>query len=369
MKESIIHRYNTGESIVEHRHVKYLPKEPSGLNTATFFYNGWSVPENSQAFAPSFQALADISRAPVYSIDTREVVEGPRTGLITREAAAGVQFIINEGYSNITIAGQSRGAPKGLHVAAQLGEVDPTITIKGLQLINPVSLYKQRIDTLIKGVLGDVVRMQTSGEQMMKKDKNGNQSPRKIHIADYADSYSEEEKVVMFEEDTGEMVERMVKTHKVLKQRSIPNVITTLRNEAVWEQVRSAHPLYFQKLRRQTESCEKVNGVADQIKAPIIIITGEADPVSKPEKIIPATQEETRKTGKLYTMDPERRQKQLSELFPNSSYVDIVVARELGHHGLQALRPSVTRVAYAKLERYYRDVAPGKGGTIYSSTG
>jgi hypothetical protein len=193
-------------------------------------------------------------------------------------------------------------------------ENNPHINIKGLILLGPVGLYEQKASELTKNFIKDIIK-----------------TPKTKNSADIA----------------------------------IDSIFDIL------EEISRAGIDYPKILLEDIKEMAALNKKTSAIKAPIILIQGEKDLVSKPDKIIPLknreefdrkkegryqeSKKQNNNDGKTPYVD-EREEYLKKSLFSSSPYVKMIIAKKLGHHALPFFRPEdVVKSAIYLLDRYHRE--------------
>jgi len=125
---------------VWHGEERFPPQEEPGKKSAVIFHTGWAIP--AQGFSSSLicQDYANFNGTPAIAVEVRG---DPRTIKQMQSAEATRQFIVENGFTDLTVAGNSFGGVRAADTVALLEEKNPEINIKGLILIASMGLTEQ----------------------------------------------------------------------------------------------------------------------------------------------------------------------------------------------------------------------------------
>lgn len=297
-------------------------KEPEGKQEkmpkgAIIFLPGWGMDAENETARKLGGAFADGSQGLTYAITTRAEAMHEKDTLL-EEAKAIAQFIKEKGIKEVTLAGHSQGGDKAINVVTILQE-DLGMQVKGLVLIGATGLYSQTPTGLVAGF---------SKDSLLNTPKTLARNARK-----------HPEAIAQGNKATTDLVFGIIR--EIAKSRLD----------------------YPKRFLTEIREMAAVNPRLAALKVPIVLLTGAYDPISNPEKIIPAGEEDKiMEAWKREEETPERetfidpREKFLQKnLFPNSPYVRMVIPEKFGHHGIPLFRTaSVARASLYLLKRFHR---------------
>jgi pimeloyl-ACP methyl ester carboxylesterase len=311
---------------------KFIPDQESlekgaegAEDSATIFLPGWSMEQTSRASAEVSQALANKSRSRSLSVNTSMEVKDMGDDPMNEQAEVVLQFIKEQGIKELTLLGYSQGGDKAIDLAAMLKD-DPDIDLKGVVLVDSTGLYEQNKDKLP----GDFVRsaLVDTTNSVLKQL--------------YRANYSKRQRMAMLGRGVSALVDILGSVAKNIVKQKFD---------------------YKTKLDKEVADMAEMNTRLAEITAPVVIISGDKDPIANPDSIVPPEEEE-RIVAELEQdesseefVDP--REKFLQEtMLPNSPYVRMIVGKKMGHHSLPFFRPeSIANVGLYALERYHRRAA------------
>lgn len=299
------------------------PQEEEGQrDRAVIFLPGWAMGADASSTRRLVEALSEKSKSISFSVTSRSEKETPDS--LYEQADAISKFIKEQGLREITLVGHSQGGDKAIDITAILQE-DPEMKINGLVLLDSVGLYEQKpvefTGQFIKNYAIDT-------PLMLARD-----FPKKPLI--------------------------MAQT-ALTSMRGGTDILLGLARD-IWKSKLS----YFtdNRLPAQIRQMVKVNPYLQEIRVPVILISGSEDPVSDPEKIVPSQEEEKealriwekrQASSDIPYADP-REEYLKRELLPNSPYVRMVIPDKLGQHGLPLFRSeSIARASLYLLDRFNR---------------
>ncbi len=286
------------------------------------FLPGFGLESGFQSVRAIGEGLRDFSKLDTYTINTRLETARSSDDPIMEQAQAIKKFIKDQGITELTVFGYSQGGDKAIDLISIL-QNDQELRLRGLVLIDSTGLYQQDKNELAKNFLKDAAV--DTPLSMMKQLWRAN--------------YSKKQRVSM------------------LKKGAMAglDVLTGVVKDALYFK----HD-YPQKLDKEVSDMADLNLNLVDITTPVIIISGDKDPISDPAKIVPPEEEERivreieQDLDSSKFVDPRERYLQ-ENLLPNSPYVRMIIGKKMGHHSLPYFRPeSVAKVGLYALERYHR---------------
>lgn len=299
-------KYEIKENEVTVKWKKYLPEgvapEEIPENQAVIFLPGFNNTEDASKVSALSQELADYSKSQAYAITTR--AEKITPDILDVESEAIYQMMIENGLKEITLFGHSTGGGKSLILASMMAD-SPEINLNGLVLINSVSLYEQSDSS-------------------------------------FALNFAKDAKV------TTSQINNLPDTQQEEVRKMSEKYVNEGRQETIKEAKRSGIDMP-KRLLSQVKDASSISPVLDKIKAPIVLVQGKYDLLSKPEKTIPEADS--------YIENYHEREKYLQEnVFINSPFVRLIIADKLGNHNLPYFRPeAVAKTSIYLLNRWHRD--------------
>lgn len=299
--------YNIDGTNVEVEYLRFTPETKNGeelgqMKKSVIYFPGWSMPSDAESSEKLVQTLAEETvkdgGCSAFSVTSR--AENVSSNSLSTEAMAIAKFVKEKGLEEIVLVGHSKGGQKAANVAVQIQKNHPDINVSGLLLYSPVGLYEQGGVELTTKFWGNALtqRMVTLPDKKLNK---------------------------AYGSLTRDISGSMIKEIKQLKQNYPKRVISEIVEMA------------------------KSDPAFKEIECPVILIQGQDDPVSSPEKTIESI-------SNLETNDFSiNKNKHLEKIFPNSPYIRHIVGERLGNHGMAIYRSrAVARVALYLLRRYYR---------------
>jgi pimeloyl-ACP methyl ester carboxylesterase len=278
---------------------------------AILFLPGWSA-GTAKTLRHLSQRFAEDSGTNVLSITTRTEKVIPDS--LYEEAKAIRNLIIEKGLKKITIASHSEGGIKAADLIDILQKENQDIDIQGLILLDPVGLYEQNRAKFTVTFIQDIT-INTVG------DLAGNL------IKDLLLGHSE-------------LVRRDLQA-TVKGTQALTDVIANIAKEMAKTRITG----YPKKIWSQISEMAKTNTHYQDIKCPVVLIQGEKDPVSSPEKVLPEKSESI----------SEGREILKNAFFPNSRHVNLLVGKKIPRHGMYHFRPdSISNASLGLLRRYWR---------------
>ena len=281
-------------------------KEFSSPNTdatkTTLYLPGFGYKVDSDTIRILCQPLADhYKEAGIYTHATYSISAQTEKGekdQLGVEAEALFQFLRQKRVKEVTIVGQSLGGPQVMKLARLIEEKAPEMQLRGLVLLSSSSLYSVDPKEFLKDYVSEVTKPPSRDFSPIEKAN--------------ASFISKEGLRYVLEE--------------LLAGRLRPVDVLGLA---------------------RTKSADLA-----AIHAPVVLIEGAQDKLSQVRRIIPKSGDQGSSPG--YATTEEERQKILHGLFPNSSYVKLLVGEKRGTHGLAISRPTtVANVALGTLDRWW----------------
>lgn len=297
--------------------------EAEKSSKASIFLPGWGVESGFKTAQVFSQALATESSGKSFSINTK-LENTDNDDPINTQAQAIRQFIKEQGITELTLFGHSMGGDKAIDLTTML-QTDSELKINGLVLMDSTGLYEQDKNKFAKNFVTDatIATPKTVIEQLWQAN------------------YSKKQRL--------DMLKRGVRT--------LVDVMTGVIRDVL--KYKADYPT---KLNKEVSDMVNVNSNLAEIRVPVIIMSGDKDPISDPTKIVPPAEEERIVQEMEKDLDSSKfvdpREKYLQEnLLPNSPYVRMIIGKKMGHHILPYFRPeSVAKVGLYVLERYYRNL-------------
>lgn len=283
--------------------------EKDNRSEALVLFLGWGPNEKAPSYEELANSLADSFGRRVLLVNTRP--EGLIENSLFHEAEATYQFLKDMGINDVIVAGYSQGGAKAVNLAV-ISQESSTINPEALILLAPVGLNSQTPGHLLAAFALDTV-----GQTMLRIST---------------------EKVVG--KSKGER-------NRVGKVRQSLRSAIDLVSGATGEVVRSKTE-YPKRLAHEIREMVQQNPRLEEIKIPIILIQGKHDKPVGPKDDL--------NRGQMAKQDEEGAvKKALQALFPNSPYINRVLAERTSNHALVLLRsPQIARVASYLLERRKR---------------
>lgn len=311
-------------------------EEKEGSEPSTFvFLPGWSLDAKDRSLEPLTKTFANESGVPSYAVST--TIEKQAEDGQAKEVEAIKKFIEERGLKKITLVGHSQGGDRAIDLSVLLSKAEG-VSVEGLVLLDAVGLYEQTPGELTKGFAKDSMVNTPISLAMNKKE--------------------------------------WVKGIKRGTQVFMDILFNILRDFS------SKPSSYISETKEEVAQMARENPNLKHVTAPIIIISGEKDPISDPEKIMPGVYEtgvvakmkNTVSNGEKDTSETkdvlegkneyvDEREEWLKEVFPSSPYIRMVVASKVGQHGMPLLRvdtfndgevSKVARAAKFLLDRFHR---------------
>lgn len=218
-------------------------KETNNRKKAIVYLPGWSYTEKAKSTEVLCQTLADYSHSPTFVVDTRAEQIVP--DFLAKNAEAVRQFIQEKGLKDLTIVGNSLGGAEAIHLAALVQKRNPDIKIDGLILLDSMSLYNQTAGEIAVNWAIDLV-----------STLNNLRNPPKF----IGDNKLVGQSIKYLQDGTIEILKEVMRSHLISWPKREIN---------------------------ELQAMAEANPQIGKIKAPIVLIQGADDLLSKPKKIVP----------------------------------------------------------------------------------
>lgn len=278
------------------------------------FLPGWSVDSGTKSAEVVGQAFADSGNTDVIVVDTKP--KGKIENSLHYEAEAVSRLIKESGAKKVIIAGYSEGGIKAINLAAiiqsEKDQEESQLLVDGLILMESVGLYNQNSQKkFVAEFIGDTI---ISSKHLLNKDIRSRAA------------------------------------------RFGTDVLFGMTREAFRTKILG----YPSRVLSQANEMMNVEDSIKDLRMPIVLIQGEDDPVSSPDKVVPEYKEKDSVTKQELSEDKpynSRREQYLQKnVFPNSPYVRMVVGEKLSNHGMPVFRAEqVAKDSLYLLERYSRE--------------
>lgn len=269
-----------------------------GREKAFVFLPGWSA-GGSLTIEDLCKEFGQEGESAAFSITTNP--EGSANVSQYQEAQAIKQFLEEIGVKDLVLGGHSAGGSKAVDLVDILQRESPETKINGLVLLGPVGLYDQG-----KMELAAKFAQDSTLNTPITVAKNLLQNP-------------------------GLLVKAL--------QAGTDIVFNIAREIGATKGIG-----YPQRFLGQLREMVTKNTRLDEIRCPVVLIQGEEDPVSSPEKTVPGEDRNLWSTRRRFLKDA---------FFPNAADVSMLVAKKLGHHGFPHFRPEqVAKTAMYLLNRH-----------------
>lgn len=287
---------------------------------------GWSGPYDGVSIMKLGQEYANQGKTRTLVANARVDTRIGEDDLFVR-AQAIAELIIKSGVKKVTLTGHSQGGPQAADIAYILqerrkeqlrrGDIPTIPEVEGLVLHDPVGIYDQRPWTqLAIGFVKDMGATAIAARREQRREGRRVLDPGDDnHFLNSVDAGTDivvgigremKESGVQFPMRTGSEIRWMAKVPADRKERMAA------------------------------------------LECRVILITGEHDPISKPEKFVPGYQEKSALEREAYLRET---------VFKKSPFIRLLTAGRLGHHGLPLLRDEdMPEEAFAQLA----DAAAGR---------
>lgn len=282
---------------------------------AVFVLPGWGTDAHTPVVENLAQEYANSFNQKTFSLSSRaeqHSTENENIRITQEESRAIMQYIVDSGKKEITLTGYSQGGNKAIDVVSLLQQEHPEIDIKGLVLVGPVGLYHQEKIDIVKNF--NIDALIGTPKKILE---NGNK------ISDIKNAASSILSILQY----------------IMKEVTLSNV----------------H--FFDRFNRELEELGEKNPHLAEITAPVVLISGSDDLVSKREQFIPQDQENRLREELTNATTSDIREHYLRKnCFTHSPYVRILLPTKNGTHSLPYFRPkSVANASKGMLDRYYRN--------------
>lgn len=300
--------------------VNFKPKHPKVYSeTPIVSLLGWTMYPQAEMHEYLHQTLSTYARAPVHAIKARIDNSHPDSALF--EAAAVKRFIEEMNYGQVNILGTSLGGLLGNRLAEECEKSG--ITVQKLVLVDSMGLYDQTLFSLITNYGRDLgeTQLRVLYRAFMKSNNPVLRFVKETILSDTLPQppYINHEEVINMQ-------------HWRYMRDSVYGLLKDIAKTGIIG--------YPRKLAHEIHQMISANESAREITAPVVLIHGIDDYISRPHHIIPDGK------GGIEN-DFEKRQVLLSNLYPRSSDVRIVVAEKFPTHDLSTARGKSTGIAIA----------------------
>lgn len=278
---------------VQLRWTETSPKESKNLDPkrAIVFIPAWNWLPEVQIVKDISQKVADHSGQRVYTVSSKTDQLGPNSRLT--EAKGMAQFLAKHNLSEIIVIGHSEGGLKATDLVATLEKSSPQTVIDGLVLMDSMGLYEQESKMLRKNFINDPIKI----------------APKEF-------------------KDTGVTPPPMRESATQLLY-------------GIWQDLKFFGKNYPKKLKEEIAAMAQLNPRLQEIKAPVLIITGERDYVSDHRKYVPEEEINNRvdpalsnqsKQGQMFKRGKARREYLRESILPSVENVAMIVLSKGSHH-------------------------------------
>lgn len=313
--------YTVEGAKIQLRWTETSPKESKNLDPkrGIVFIPAWNWLPEVKIVEDISQKVADNASQKVFTISSKTDRLGPDAS--PTEAKGMAQFIAQKGLSEVILVGHSEGGMKAADLAVELQNNYPKIRIDGLVLMDSMGLYDQDPEVLRKNFLGDP----------------------KVAKGEF--------------ESTGV---------------TPPKGGTMQMLYGFWQDIKFFGVKYPRKLKEEISAMAAANPRLREIKAPVLIVTGDRDYASDHRKYVP--QEEIDKRINVGLSDQSLRKQMIErgkarreylkeEMFPNAENVAMIVISKGAHHaGTTDIR--IDQAAYVASKIFERMRRPAKTASI-----
>ncbi len=280
---------------------------------------GWTMYPQAEMLKDLHQTLSTYARAPVYAIKARIDRSHPNSAMF--EAAAVKRFTEDMNFGRVNILGTSLGGLQATHAAVACEKSG--ITVQKIVLVDSMGLYDQSLFSLMFNYGRDL------GETQLRVlyrafMKSNNPVLRFVKKTILSDTLPQPPYI-----NHGEVINMQ---HWRYMRDSVYGLLKDIAKTGIIG--------YPRKLAHEIQQMISVNESARKITAPVVLIHGIDDYISRPHHIIPDGK------GGIEN-DFEIRQALISNLYPLSSDARIIVASKLGNHDLSIARGKSTGIAIA----------------------
>lgn len=292
--------------------------ENSDPKRAIVWISAWNWLPEVRIIKNVSQKVADFSRQKVFTLSSKTDQLGLDASLT--EAKVIAQFIKDHNLSEVIIVGHSEGGMKAIDLAAVLEQSNPKVKIDGLVLMDSMGLYDQNPKDLKRNFVNDLMKVAA-----------------------------------------GEFKSTGVRP---------PNPVSSFMQFAhgFLEDIKFFKLKYPQKLGEEIKAMAKVNPRLKNIKAPVLIVTGERDYISDYRGYLPQKEIDKRldgksdssKQGQMFERGRARREYLKENMFPNAENVAMIVLSKGAHHaGVTDIRINQAVYVISKIfDRMRRSSSP-----------
>lgn len=295
--ELLSKQIESSEGMVEIKLKTFSPErqaetKETDKKTATIFLPGYSARPDNGSLKGLNEYFATCGKQDVHCISTR-MEHHTHPNSLYNQAEAVATHIQDSGIEEVTLIGYSNGGAKAIHLAKIIKERNPEIEMRGLVLMNAVSIYEQDSKQIKLNFFAS--GKQVSWERYMWKKIQGG---------------------------------------------------AEIAGAAIKEIIRSGVTSYKERTEHDINQMAQLNPSAQSIDIPIVLIYGKEDKVTNPYKFAPDVNDEDLRKIRQYLKN---------ELFQNSPGVYLVTGEKEGHHAMPELRnEEVAKAAFYLLQRHHR---------------
>lgn len=287
---------------------EFQPVHTENLNRqeAVIHFGGWGQASWQSDIEDLCTELANASGATTYALDTQE---DSYPFWASQQAVVTKGFINAKQLKEVTISAYSLGIVPALELAKRL-ERENNVHVKGIILM----------DATLNNESPAAIATHFAQEGMAKP-----QYPKDMSVEEIA-------------------------AMEVLKDWGMEELRIELKRK---EELAGGKISLLKRTMEELKEVATIEENAKEVKAPIVLINGARDRVSRPESIIPRDTRKDDEPG--YLLGAQREEYLKHRYFPNSSYVRMIVAEKLGNHSLPSNRPEdVARAGIFLINRSYR---------------
>ena len=297
-------KYETEAGGVELKYKEFAPvKTKSESDEVILYLPGAALDPDSKSVQALTQEYANYSNTRAFSVTTR--IDNPDVSDSQFPQSDAVRkFIIENKLRAITVVGNSQGGVKAVDLVYLLQKENPDIKVNGLVLIGSGGLYEQDPKKLLQNFFKDA-----TVDTPKNLIKTGLTKPRESFI--------------------GPAVQ-------------VGSDVTAGIVKEAWRAPREL----LKRMKLEAADAARRNHRAEEIEAPVVIVSGTLDSVFDHKEIIPPDAEDQS------LLSQQKRGEELkSKLFRKTKDIKVVTAQKAGHHGVQYFRPE----ALAKTTLYLLD--------------
>lgn len=289
---------------VQLRWTETLPKESKDLDPkkGIVFIPAWNWLPDVQNVEDASRKIADHSGQKVYTISSKTDRLGPDASLIE---AKGIAQFLTDRLSKAIVIGHSEGGLKAADLVAILEKNNPQTEVEGLVLMDSMGLYEQEAKTLMKNFVNDPIKI----------------APKEF-------------------EDTKVTPPSMRESARQLLY-------------GIWQDIKFFKIKYPKKLIEEIAVMARLNPRLREIKAPVLIVTGDRDYVSDHRQYASSGEIDKRidyasdlsTQGQMFERGRARRELLQGNMFPDAENVAMIILSKGAHHA-GAVDIRISKVAH-----------------------